>query len=245
MKLPIRLIVANWKTYLSHTESIVWIEENRQALNTALPKTTELVICPSFTTLNTINTLLASTTIKLGAQDCSAFGTNSHTGDITAQSLTEVGCTYCIIGHHERRKLYNESTDLIVKKMEQLFAHNIIPIICVGEEGRAPSFKHIAESLTEQLLPIMGAFELHPTKQLCIAYEPSWSIGTDTIPQPTMIAAVGEFIRKVAPQNVTILYGGGVNEHDIQQLNSIKELDGFLIGKASTDITSLITILNA
>lgn len=245
MNTPTRLIVANWKTYLSHTEAIVWIEENKQALTKALFRSNQLVICPPFTALATIGTLLESTPIKLGAQDCSAFGANSQTGDITAQSLTEVGCSYCIIGHHERRKLYNESTDLIVKKMEQLFAHNIVPIVCVGEEGRATSFKHIAESLTEQLIPIMGAFELHPTKQLCIAYEPSWSIGTSIIPQPTIIAAVSEFIRKLAPQHVTILYGGSVNEHDIKQLAQIKELNGFLIGKASIDITSLTTILQA
>jgi triosephosphate isomerase len=240
-----RLIVANWKTYLSHTESIAWVEEHKQALIKALNTHTQLVICPSFTTLTSISAMLASTTIKLGAQDCSAFTANGHTGDITAQSLTEVGCSYCIIGHSERRKAYNESIDLIVKKADQLFTHNIIPIICVGEDRQAPSFKHIAESLTEQLMPIMGLYEAHPASHLCIAYEPAWSIGTGVIAQPTMIAAVSELIRKLAPHHVTILYGGSVNERDIKQLEQIKELDGFLIGKASTDITSLISILNA
>ncbi len=243
MHAPTRLIVANWKTYLSHTESIVLLEEHKQVLNEATQKNTQLVICPTFTALPAMHSLLQATMIKLGAQDCSAFDEGSHTGDVAAQSLAEIQCHYCIIGHNERRAYYHESNDIIVKKAQQLFTHNIAPIICIGEDRQTQTFKHIAETLAEQLVPIVELYESYLHIPLCVAYEPAWAIGTGVTPQPTIIAAVGEFVRKLTPHHVTFLYGGSVNERDFKSLEQIKEINGFLIGKASTDMTSLLAIL--
>jgi triosephosphate isomerase (TIM) len=206
----------------------------------------ELLICPPATLLAEIAPLLAGSGIALGGQDCHPDPIGAHTGDISAAMLKDAGCAYVILGHSERRHEHHETDALVRRKVEAALATGLIPIVCVGETAAERDSGRTLAVIGAQLLgslpPISSA------RQLVVAYEPVWAIGTGRTPNRHEIAEVHGFIRselgKGTPGAATarILYGGSVNAKNAPEILPIANVDGALVGGASLDAQSFCTI---
>jgi len=242
------LFVANWKMQLPYTKSIAYIETNRDNLR-ALAQSHSMVLCPSFDALANVGILLKDTNIALGAQDVSSHTSGAYTGQVSATSLKEVGCTYCIVGHSERRQYNGETSEQGAQKIAQLAAHTIIPIMCIGETQAHRQQGITTNILQEQLNPVINTIKATSIDNFCIAYEPIWAIGTGTIPSNDEIAQVlgwidQELSKAVPSIKRRLLYGGSVNPDNARDLASIEGIGGFLVGGASTDFQKFEKIVS-
>lgn len=208
-----------------------------------------IVICPSFDALAVCAHIVADFPIKVGAQTVSPFALGAHTGQIAAQSVAEIGCTYAIIGHSERRSECHETNQQIAHQLEQLIAHNIRPIICIGEteqEHKAGTSRAVLERQLELLIPIL---QEHPNTHPIIAYEPIFAIGAGAIPDPAHLQDIFGWLKKyllssVTSQPVALIYGGSVSDATINDLKGIAEIQGFLIGGASLEFQKFQKIVS-
>lgn len=233
---------------LSYHASIQFCDSNKQEF-VQLASEHNIILCPSFVALAPIIEIFKNTTVAIGAQNCSEYQSGPHTGEVSAQSLSEVGTTYCFVGHSERRMYFGETTNIIIKKINLLHANNITPIICIGEAQEHFENQATFTVLSEQIKPIIDHAQ-HNNKSLMIAYEPVWSIGTGIVPENSYLEEVFAWLTKLlhshAPQStIKLLYGGSVTAKNIHQLKKIKYIDGFLIGGASTDFQELKRIITA
>ena len=246
-----RLFVGNWKMWINNKDAIDYFYDNNTALQ-KLTHTHSIIICPSFTELSSIGSLLKKNNIALGAQDCSAFFPGAYTGQIAAEHLTKLNCTYCIIGHSERRIFCSETNEIIAEKAKRLLENNITPIICIGETSTECIAQTTYQTLEEQLIPIFTALNDCKKKDttIIIAYEPVWAIGTGIVPSHDYLTAIFSWLHKQAREKlanytITLLYGGSVDEKTITQLLTIKNINGFLIGKASTNFEKFKLIIES
>ncbi len=244
-------IIGNWKMYFTFEQSIDWIKNHLSELQKLYQQTQyPIILCPSFDSLFSIKQELKNSPIGLGAQDCSNHELGAYTGQIAAQSLAEIGCSYCIIGHSERRTYQHETSDEVAQKMQQLIQNNITPILCIGETQQEYEQKLTFAVLKKQLGPISEVLQAYAQADttLYIAYEPIWSIGTGITPENEYLRQVYEHIHNLANQYpnkdvIRFLYGGSVNGKTAVTLTQVKEIEGFLIGKASTDFQELKKIV--
>ena len=236
--------IANWKMYWGFDETIAFATDHYDELvKLASAPSANIILCPSSPALYPLAQMFQETPIALGAQDCSGYRNGSFTGQISAQQLHEAGSTFCIIGHSERRQ-YNAETNLeVAKKLEQLITEKITPIVCIGETEE--QFKQ-GQSLTlldQQIAPIRELLAKNPhalTTPLLIAYEPTWSIGSNTLAPQDHLETVFAWLSKTATKeiptiNKKLIYGGSVTAQNTDQLKKISLIDGFLIGRASLD----------
>ncbi|HLJ31351.1 MAG TPA: triose-phosphate isomerase family protein [Candidatus Babeliales bacterium] len=244
------LYVANWKMNLSFNQSIQFCNNNIHSLQ-QLTKNADIVICPSFDALAPLADIVKNSSLALGAQNCSEHARGAYTGEISALSLAEIGAHYCIVGHSERRLYYHETTQNIIQKIYLLYAANILPIICIGENHQDFLNKQTLPVLKEQLEPILSAIaqQEHHTPHLIIAYEPIWSIGTGVTPEQEQLnivfTSISEIVQQTLPQyRVQLLYGGSVNHRSIITLKKVSLINGFLIGSASTHFEQFKNIID-
>lgn len=228
-----KIFIANWKMYRSFAESIAWAAQHTQEI-AILAEHNTIIICPEFTALAPLGEQFKETSIKLGAQNCSEQSQpGAFTGQVAAQSLKEVGCTYCIVGHWEQYHYQGETIIKVAARAQALLAVDIQPIICVHEQN-----------LDEQLEAILSL----NAPSLIIAYEPTKSIGTGKIPPisalQTAIDTIHSKIATALPSgNFSLVYGGSVMPDTIKQLTTLKHIDGFLIGCASLDFQKFKNIV--
>ncbi len=243
------LFVGNWKMNMHFKKAINFVKYNIDELTSlGSNKNKSIILCPSFVALPGLIDLLQKTNISIGAQNCSQHNKGAYTGEVSAQSLAELGCQYCIVGHSEQRKYFTETNEMVAQKVAQLCEHNIQPIICIGETKEEFESKQVYEILAKQLTPVLKALKTFKTLSIIIAYEPVWSIGTGIIPEYYYLEQVFSWltkhIKKQLPDaKLQLLYGGSVNEHNITDLKQILHINGFLIGGASTDFQKLKKIV--
>ena len=244
--------VANWKMNLSCTEAIEQVQKHRdQFLATLSPKNTQVVICPSFESLYPLQQLFDQTPVSIGAQDCSPYAPGSYTGQVSAASLKMMGCEYGIIGHSERRAHNYETDEEIAEKGKRLIEHGIHPIFCFGEtlqEYEGGETFTVLERQLRQFLTILSKTDSSKTT-LYLAYEPVWAIGTGRAAENEQIEQVFSWVSDMMSNICSrdlfrVLYGGSVSTANVRVLKKIKELDGFLIGKASLDFQELKKIID-
>jgi len=227
------LYIANWKMYFTHNQTLNWLKKNHQEL-IDITQHNKLILCPSYESLAAVHTYAQNINIIVSAQDCSEYLPGAHTGQVSAQSLAEIGCTYCIVGHSEQRK-YTD-INMITQKIIRLFEQNIIPIYCINSPSK------------ELLSPILITLEKYPQKSIIIAYEPDEAIGTGKTSTNKQIESIIDNINQELPKDefsYSIIYGGSVSSSTIKQLKMIDFLDGFLIGKASTELKELKLIIES
>lgn len=248
------LYVANWKMNMHAHEALRFCTENyNELLNVSKNTDNIIILCPSFVALFPIAQLLQKTPILIGAQNCSSHKSGAYTGEVSAQSLAEIGCNYCIIGHSERRTLFNETNDSVAQKLTQLLNSNIQPIICIGETKDEYLNEKTHDIVTAQLLPIFEILTKHKKKEnkhIVIAYEPVWSIGTGIIPDIKYLKTVFGWLRTIIEENIPhhstlLLYGGSVDSQNITQLKQIKDIQGFLVGGASTNFEKFKALMQS
>ncbi|HAA08548.1 MAG: triose-phosphate isomerase [Syntrophomonadaceae bacterium] len=242
-----KLAVANWKMNKTRTETQQFCQELRQALEQL--HGTEVVICPPYTYLDLIAEQMGNTSVSWGGQNCFWEEQGAYTGEISPLMLRDLGCRYVIIGHSERRQVLGETDAVINRKMAAAFQAGLIPIICVGETLQERENNLAREVVKEQL--VQDLHNLVPASHgLVIAYEPVWAIGTgvnascDDAQQ--MIAFIREQLTNLYGEDraasTPILYGGSVRPDNITEFMAEKDIDGALIGGASLDVNSFITI---
>ncbi len=239
------LFVANWKMNLPFNEAIDFCQQHATALaELCLTKECELVLCPSFEALHTVATILQKTQIAVGAQDVSRHATGAYTGEVSATSLAQAGCSYCIIGHSERRHYYQERTIDIEHKLKECIKNGITPIICIGETEQERNEGNTLDILNEQLIPLLQTIAQQDNAMpYVVAYEPVWAIGTGVVPTPEALNEVFKWLHTTCNtetgSSFRLLYGGGVDEKSAHGLRHISHLNGFLIGGASTSFERL------
>lgn len=243
--------IGNWKMYLSSREEEKFLKKNKDVLaNLASSDNRNIVLCPSFLSLQKAVSILSDTEISIGAQTCSSKEAGASTGDIAASALKEIGIKYCIVGHSERRQHAHETSADGAKKITQLVKNKIQPIICIGETELERKKREASSRLTEQLTPAIEAMHAGASTPFLVAYEPVWAIGTGFLPtadelQKT-ISWIHAFIQAELPgQNYTVLYGGSVTDSTLKGIRGIQGLQGFLIGRASVDFQALKKIVRS
>lgn len=234
-KMP--LIVANWKMHGNNARVSGFVA----AVAPQIPKGIEAVFCPPYPYLN----IVAKTALKLGAQDCATEHEGAYTGEVGAPMLKDCGCEYVIVGHSERRQHYEEQDAMVATKAACALQVGVVPILCIGETEKERAEGKTNKVLERQLAPILPLAE-----SVVIAYEPVWAIGTGKTPTQKQIEEAHDFIhaqlaktaRDSAPR---VLYGGSVKPTNIREILALKAVDGALIGGASLEVESFVTMLQA
>ena len=199
----------------------------------------DLVLCPNFLNISEFK----SDKIILGSQNVSAQNSGAFTGEISANILKSYNVKYCLVGHSERRKYQQENYHEINQKIKKLLESNITPILCIGETKEERDSKKYKEVIKEQLLSAIKDLSLENQKKIIIAYEPVWSIGTGLIPTNNQIEEIFSYIKSYIMTN-KILYGGSVNETNVDTLKKINLIDGYLLGTLSLQEKKLKLFLN-
>ena len=245
MRKPI--IAGNWKMFKTPVEAVKLVQELKDLLKN--PQA-EVVLCPPFVDLPAVIEALKDSGIKAGAQNMHWEAEGAYTGEISPRMLAALGCTYVIIGHSERRQYFRETDETVNKKVRAAFAHGLRPILCVGET-LAEREAGITESLVEgQVRKGLEQVTREDAKNLVIAYEPVWAIGTGKTASAADAEKVISHIRRVLNDlfgeetgaQIRIQYGGSVKPENIKELMEQPNIDGALVGGASLKADSFSKI---
>lgn len=227
------IIALNNKSNLTKNEFIKYLED----LNNIETKH-KIVLCPSSINIPLFNI----DNVLLGAQNVSNNLAGAHTGEINSKQLKSYNVKYCLVGHSERREEQNITSEDTNKKINLLLDDNIIPILCVGETKEQRIHKNYKAVIKEEILTALKDLTEEEIKKLIIAYEPIYSIGTGVLPKNSEIQEVLNIIKKILPDN-KILYGGSVDDDNVDTLKEIEDIDGFLLGGLSLKVENLKRLL--
>ncbi|MBN1783582.1 MAG: triose-phosphate isomerase [Alphaproteobacteria bacterium] len=231
-----KLIVANWKMNLSRQEGINLAQDLADALKDE--SKAQIIICPPFTHLAEVGSVLEGSKVALGAQDCAAAEKGAYTGQIAAKQLADFRVSAVILGHAERRSYCFETSAEIKQKAIQAQSAKLIPIICIGETESEKSAGQTTKVLKKQIE------ESCPNNDnVVLAYEPLWAIGTGRVPSPTEVAKIIDEIKKI--KNVPVIYGGSVKTQSAKDFLHLENLDGILVGGAALKIETFLPIIKA
>lgn len=237
------ILIANWKMYLSHADALALAKE---VVDFNIPKGLEVVLCPSATALAAVKEIVGKK-VSLGSQNAFWHEEGAYTGEISCTRLKELGCSYVLLGHSERRQYLDEKNTMIRQKMHASVATEIQPILCVGENATLRKKGMTVEYVTRQIEAALEGIE--PTTELIIAYEPIWAIGTGDACKPTDAKAMRDEIETVMKRlkwkKYLVLYGGSVDEKNVVDYVKGAGFDGVLVGGASTKKESLKAMIDA
>jgi triosephosphate isomerase len=215
----------------------------------------ELAVCPPFTALLEVHALISGrgVQIALGAQNCYHESKGAYTGEISARMLVEANCTYVILGHSERRSIFNESDETINKKVRAALGVGLKPILCIGETLDERELNQTYEVLLRQLKEGLRSVGAAQMKHMTIAYEPVWAIGTGRTATPEIAQDAHSFIRMEIAKlyddtvagDLVIQYGGSMKPENALELLAQPDIDGGLIGGAALDASQFLAIADA
>lgn len=198
---------------------------------------TDIILFPTSVYLG----IFLSDKISLGSQDVSMFTSGPHTGEVSARQLKSLNVEYSLVGHYERREEQHETNDSINKKIKNLLSENITPILCIGEVAEEQDI--VTKVLEEQLKFSLKGLSKEEIDKIIIAYEPIWSIGTGIIPSCKKTKVIVNYLKNLYPNN-KVLYGGSVNQDNVEKLTTENIVDGYLIGGLSLNLNKVQTLLN-
>lgn len=240
-----KIFAANWKLFKSPFETRdffkSFLEHSGELKN-------EVVFFPSAISFEAAaNSLQRSPSIKWGAQNCYSQATGAFTGENSVAMVKELGGSYVLVGHSERRQIFNESDELIAEKVQLVQSQGLIPMLCIGETLQERESNQTNQILQAQLRKNLVKAEKN--KPLVVAYEPVWAIGTGKVATPEQVAethaAIFEILKELGFEKSQILYGGSVKPDNAEGLIKIPHVDGFLVGGASLDVKSFWQIIKA
>jgi triosephosphate isomerase len=232
MAIRTKLVAGNWKMNGLRQDGMMLaraLGERATAAGAALG--CELLVCPPATLLSTVGGILVGSGIALGGQDCHAAPKGAYTGDVSAEMLADLGCSYVILGHSERRHGHGETDAVVRGKVGGAWRAGLVAILCVGETQAQRQAGEAVEVVSSQLAGSIPDNAAAAT--LVVAYEPVWAIGTGLTATTDDIAAMHAEIRSRLPAGTRILYGGSVNPKNADAILSLPEVDGALVGGAS------------
>ena len=244
-----KIVAGNWKMHGSRAANAPLIEA---IVATVTSERVACVICPPHVYLHDASRALRDSAVALGAQDLCAEALGAYTGEVSGAMLRDVGCSYTLVGHSERRNLFGETSALVARKFAAALGVGLIPILCVGEqlaEREAGRTQPIVAAQLEAITQLSGVQSLGGA---VIAYEPVWAIGTGRTATPEQAQEVHAFIRqrigaedaKIAA-GLRILYGGSVKAGNARDIFAMPDVDGGLIGGASLKADEFLAIVAA
>ena len=244
-----KVIAGNWKMNMNLHQSQKLVSEIINGLGK--DNKVEVIVCPPFTSLNDVSSLLKGTQIKLGAQNMYFEESGAYTAEISADMLKSVSCEYIILGHSERRVIFNESDELINKKINTALSKELKPIFCIGELLEQRESSETIKVVSSQIEKGLEGITSDQMKNVIIAYEPVWAIGTGKTATPEQAQEVHAFIREFVAkkystsiaENFIIQYGGSVKPENSGELLSQKDIDGALVGGACLKADSFLSII--
>ncbi len=239
------LVAGNWKMNLTHLEAIALVQKIAFSLREPELEAVEVVVLPPFTSLRSVQTLIDGDRLLLGygAQDLWPFPAGAYTGDISGPMLAKLGCQYVVVGHSERREHHGEDDALVNAKVRAAFEHGLVPILCVGERLEVREAGGHLPHCTGQLAAALAGVPAERARDLVVAYEPVWAIGTGRVATPEDAQEVCAEIRTrlaelysgAVADVVRILYGGSVKAASADGIVAQSDVDGALVGGASLD----------
>jgi len=243
------VIAGNWKMYKTVSEAedyaVKFLEEVKDVTEI------DIILCAPFTALYPLKNELEESVVHLGAQNMSWADQGAYTGEISAQMLLDVACTYVILGHSERRELFGETDEEIGKKVQKSLTVGLTPILCVGENLNVREEGNAAEKVQAQVSRALSGLSTEELVRIVIAYEPIWAIGTGKTASSKdaqeMCAAIRTTLTGlmgVSAEIVPILYGGSVKAENIAELMTEPDVDGALVGGASLDPQSFAKLIH-
>lgn len=236
-----KIIIGNQKMYMDKEDVLSFVSDMKSYDKGSVP----VILCPTFVYLDYYKDVC-----KVGAQNVALNDNGSYTGEVSASQLSSLGINYCIVGHSERRNFQKETDEEINIKIKKLLERNIVPILCVGEKKEERDNNLTEIIIKKELEQDLKDITRDNIDKIIIAYEPIWAIGTGLTPTNSEIDETITFIKNYLKTiyrdvNVTLLYGGSVSEKNVDELNSINSVDGYLIGGASTKFASLSYIIDS
>lgn len=245
------LIAGNWKMNTTHSTAETLVSEIVDGISKIDNLQTKVLVCPPFINISGVFDIARNSLVKVGSQNCYFEEKGAFTGEISIPMLKEVGCSYIIIGHSERRAIFNESNFLINKKVKAILDAELNPILCIGETLEERQTGKTFDVLQRQLNECLQDLSIDEIARVVIAYEPVWAIGTGVSATPKEIAEAhlwmrNYFIEKVGDftaKDIYLLYGGSLNDANAKETLSIANVDGGLIGGASLVASKFLSII--
>ncbi len=243
------LIAGNWKMFKTGNEAVSTAEKLAELTRDV--ENTDIMIAPTFLSLPLVADAVKGTNIKTGAQNLFYEKQGAYTGEVSGEMIKAAGAQYVIIGHSERRQYFMETDESVCKKIKAAIEAELIPVLCIGETKTQRDEKKAFFILDKQLKNGLKGFQPDELKDLVIAYEPVWAIGTGQTATPDQVNEIHEFIRSVIrttfggsfSDSVRILYGGSVKPENVSALMALNDVDGALVGGASLDAETFIKII--
>jgi triosephosphate isomerase len=243
------LIAGNWKMFKTGPEAVKTAAQLAEAC--ADVRDVDIMIAPPFVCLPLVAAVIADTPLHLGAQNLYFEKQGAFTGEISADMLTAAGVEFVIIGHSERRHQFSETDETVNRKINAAIAEGLKPILCIGETQAQRDKGDTFLTLDKQVSDGLKGLDPRHLKDLVIAYEPVWAIGTGQTAGPEQVAEVHKYLRNLLETQISpdlalstrILYGGSVKPENIAELMRIKDVDGALVGGASLDAKIFTNII--
>ena len=245
-----QIVAGNWKMNNDYVDSEILVSK---LLGHHKHSNTEVIIAPPFTNLLASINALKGSSIKVAAQNMHFAESGAYTGEVSAAMLKSIGVETVILGHSERRAYFNESDDLLAKKVDTALAHDMRVIFCFGEELKDRKSGNENSVVESQIKKALFHLPEAAWSQIVLAYEPVWAIGTGETATPDQAQDMHAFIRKTLANayaqsladSVSILYGGSVKSSNAEEIFSKTDVDGGLIGGAALDAEHFTAIVNA
>jgi triosephosphate isomerase len=249
------LVAGNWKMHLTHLEALTLVQQLSHELAGFDLDRIEVAVCPPFTSLRTVQTVIDSDNLELslGAQNVHYEDQGAYTGEVAPAMLKALRVRYVIVGHSERRELFGESDEIVARKVRAAFRAGLVPIMCCGETEGEREAGDTEDKVERQVRAGLEGLPTQEASRLVVAYEPIWAIGTGRTATPDDARTTITFIRRViadaagpeAAGSVRILYGGSVKAGNASALLAPPDVDGALVGGASLEAGEFAAIVKA
>ena len=244
------MIAGNWKLHCNLAQASTLLLELRRLLSSM--RHCEFLVCPPYTALSLAAQKLEDSRIALGAQDIYYEDQGAFTGTVSGPLLKDVGCTYVLVGHSERRQFFGETLDSSLLRVKAALRAGLKPLLCIGETLEERESNRTAEVVLAQLDAVIEQCTLAELEDLVVAYEPVWAIGTGKVASPQQAQEVHQLIRErfhakdsALAKNIRLLYGGSVKPDNAAELLSQEDIDGALVGGASLKAGDFAAIARA
>lgn len=249
------LMVGNWKMNKTLGEAVVLAQDISNNYDKLWKEEVDVAVCVPYIDIKPVKTVFDfdKVPVTVGAQNVYWENAGAFTGEISPQMLAEIGCTWCIVGHSERRNLFGETNEDVNLKLKALLAANINPIVCVGESLAVRDGGTTLSYVCAQVRAALAGLTAAELKGTVVAYEPIWAIGTGRTATPEQAQEVccairtelGELFGAAQADDMRILYGGSMNVGNVDVLIAQPDIDGGLIGGASLEAQSFVALVNA
>jgi triosephosphate isomerase len=248
-----KLVAGNWKMNTDATSSVALAEGIALKSQNIAGAKVDVMLSPPFVYLPSVIDAVKTENISIGAQDVYFESNGAFTGEISIEMLKDIGCTYVLCGHSERRHVIGETDELINKKVAAAVSGGVLPVLCVGETQDQREADQTTEVVTTQLEGGLSGLTSEKALAITIAYEPVWAIGTGLTATPQQAQDIHALIRKLLGEiydqnlavDIRILYGGSVKPSNAAELMGQDDIDGVLVGGASLKVDDFIAIIEA